>query len=208
MLLQVRAAGAPADDVAGFVEELVVRRELAANFVRYEPDYDRYAALPDWARTTLDAHRDDEREPRYTATELEEGRTHDQAWNAAMAEIRATGYLHNHMRMYWGKQILRWTTSPEHAFATALALNNRYFLDGRDCSSYANIAWLFGLHDQAFAERPVGGKTRVMTRSGLDRKFDVSAWLDDVRARLGDAAVDGARWGIPFGRTGLGAVHA
>jgi deoxyribodipyrimidine photo-lyase len=190
-LLEVRAAGAPADDVARFVDELVVRRELAANFVRYEPEYDRYAALPDWARTTLDEHRDDEREPRYTPTELEEGRTHDQAWNAAMAEIRACGYLHNHMRMYWGKQILRWAAGPEHAFAIALALNNRYFLDGRDCSSYANVAWLFGLHDQAFAERPVGGKTRAMVRTGLQRKFDVFAWLDDVRARLGDAAVDG-----------------
>ena len=95
------------------------------------------------------------------------------------------------MRMYWGKQILRWAASPERAFATALDLNNRHFLDGRDCSSYANIAWLLGLHDQAFGERPVSGKTRVMTRGGLDRKLDVSAWLGDVRARLGDAAVDG-----------------
>jgi deoxyribodipyrimidine photo-lyase len=191
VLLAVRAAESPSDDRAGFVEELVVRRELAVNYVRYEPDYDRYQALPDWARTTLDAHRDDERDPSYTATELEEGRTHDQAWNAAMAEMRAVGYLHNHMRMYWGKQILRWAASPEHAFRTATELNDRYFLDGRDCSSYANVAWLFGLHDQAFAERPISGKTRVMTRSGLARRFDVAAWLDDVRARLGDAAVDG-----------------
>jgi deoxyribodipyrimidine photo-lyase len=93
--------------------------------------------------------------------------------------------------MYWGKQVLRWTSSPEHAFRTLLELNDRYFLDGRDCSSYANVAWLFGLHDQAFAERPVTGKTRPMTRGGLERKFDVSAWLATVRSRFGHEAVDG-----------------
>ncbi len=191
VLLEVRAADAPDADVTAFTEELVVRRELAVNYARYEPDYDAYRALPDWARTTLDEHRDDAREPGYTATELAEGRTHDQAWNAAMAEMRATGYLHNHLRMYWGKQVLRWASSPEHALRTILALNDRYLLDGRDPSGFANVAWVLGLHDQAFAERPVTGKTRPMTRSGLDRKFDVAAWLDDVRSRLGDAAVDG-----------------
>jgi deoxyribodipyrimidine photo-lyase len=191
VLLEVRAAGAPQADVDAFTEELVVRRELAANYVRYEPDYDAYRALPDWARKTLDEHRRDEREHHYSATELEEGRTHDQAWNAAMAELRATGYLHNHLRMYWGKQVLRWASSPEHAFRTVLELNDRYSLDGRDPSSFANVAWVFGLHDQAFAERAVTGKTRPMTRSGLERKFDLPAWLADVRSRLGDAAVEG-----------------
>jgi deoxyribodipyrimidine photo-lyase len=191
VLLEVRAAGAPEADVAAFTEELVVRRELAVNYVRYEPDYDAYRALPEWARASLDEHRDDVRDPSYTATELEQGRTHDQAWNAAMAEMRATGYLHNHLRMYWGKQVLRWASSPEHAFRTLLELNDRYLLDGRDPSSFANVAWVLGLHDQAFAERPVTGKTRPMTRRGLDRKFDVLAWLTDVRSRLGDAAVDG-----------------
>ena len=142
--------------MAGFVEELVVRRELAANFVRYEPDYDRYAALPDWARTTLDEHRDDEREPRYTATELEEGRTHDQAWNAAMAEMRATGYLHNHMRMYWGKQILRWSRQPRARVRTVRSRSTTATSStAATRSSFANVAWVFGLHDQAFAERPV-----------------------------------------------------
>lgn len=187
----VRAAGGSSDDVGAFVEELVVRRELATNYVRHEPAYDRYAALPDWARATLDEHRDDEREAVYTARQLEDGRTHDPAWNACMAEMRATGYLHNHLRMYWGKQVMRWTNTPEHAFRTLLELNNRYFLDGRDCSSFANVAWVFGLHDRAFGERAVTGTTRPMTLDGLRRKIDLDAWLGDVRSRLGDAAVDG-----------------
>jgi deoxyribodipyrimidine photo-lyase len=189
--LAVRGAGAARADADAFIEELVVRRELAANYVRHEPDYDRYAALPAWARTTLDEHRHDAREVVYTAAELEAGRTHDQAWNAAMAQMRETGYLHNHLRMYWAKQVLLWVESPEHAFRTLLELNDRHFLDGRDVSSVANVAWVLGLHDQAFGERPVSGKTRPMTRSGLDRKIDVAAWLAHVRATLGDAAVDG-----------------
>jgi deoxyribodipyrimidine photo-lyase len=93
--------------------------------------------------------------------------------------------------MYWGKQLLRWSASPEQAFRTLLELNDRYFLDGRDPSSFANVAWVFGLHDQAFGERAVSGKTRPMTRAGLDRRLDVGTWLDHVRARLGDVAVDG-----------------
>lgn len=163
-----------------FVEELVVRRELAHNFVWYEPDYDKYSALPDWAKTTLAEHRDDERDAVYTRAELEAANTHDRYWNAAMQEMKATGYLHNRLRMYWGKRIIEWTNTPEYAYRVTLDLNNRYFLDGRDPNSYANVGWLFGLHDQAFAERPVIGKVRPMTASGLERKIDTGAYLEFV----------------------------
>lgn len=173
------------DDREGYVEELLVRRELAVNFVRYTEDYDAFSMLPDWARTTLDEHRDDEREDVYTASELEQGETHDRAWNACMAEVRETGYLHNHLRMYWGKQVVAWTNTPEHAYRTLLDLNNRYFLDGRDCASYANVGWVFGLHDRAWQETDVRGKTRPMNRNGLDRKIDVDAYVADVEERLG-----------------------
>lgn len=140
VVLAVRDGSPSNDDRGAYVEELVVRRELAVNYVVHEPRYDSLAALPDWARTTLDEHRDDEREHVYTASELERGETHDPAWNAAMAEMRETGYLHNHLRMYWAKQVLLWTNTPEHAFRTLLELNDRYFIDGRDCSSFANVA--------------------------------------------------------------------
>jgi deoxyribodipyrimidine photo-lyase len=176
----VTDSGAPPAPVNDFIEELIVRRELAHNYVWYEPDYDSYAALPDWARTTLDEHRNDEREHVYAARELEAAKTHDRYWNAAMEELRATGYLHNRMRMYWGKRILEWTNTPEYAYRIALELNNRYFLDGRDPNSYANVAWLFGLHDQAFAERDVIGKIRPMTTSGLERKIDAEAYVAHV----------------------------
>jgi deoxyribodipyrimidine photo-lyase len=132
-------------DREAFLEELIVRRELAINFVVHERRYDSYGSLPAWARKTLDEHRDDPRPHRYTRSELERADTHDRYWNAATQEMLKTGYMHNYMRMYWGKKIIEWTNTPEYAYSTALYLNNKYFLDGRDANSYANVAWLFGL---------------------------------------------------------------
>ena len=86
------------------------------------------------------------------------------------------------MRMYWAKKILEWSITPEAAIETALALNNKYFLDGRDPNSYANVAWCFGLHDRAWTERPVFGKIRYMNANGLNRKFDMAAYSEFVDA--------------------------
>ena len=46
--------------------------------------------------------------------------------------MTSTGYMHNSMRMYWGKKILEWSEDPKLAYETTLFLNNRYFLCGRD----------------------------------------------------------------------------
>ncbi len=113
-------------------------------------------------------------------------KTHDEYWNAAMTEMRVTGYLHNHMRMYWGKKILEWSNTPQSAFKTALYLNNKYFLDGRDPNSYANVAWIFGLHDRPWQERTVFGKVRYMNAKGLERKFDVKLYVETVNERVSE----------------------
>lgn len=163
-----------------FIEEVLVRRELTHNFVFYNKEYDSFQCLPDWAAETLEAHKDDERPHIYTRAELERGETDDPYWNAAMRQMRERGYLHNHMRMYWGKQLLKWTNTPSYAYRTALYLNNKYFLDGRDANSFANIAWLFGLHDRAWKERDIYGKVRIMTQDGLERKTDPEKFVDKV----------------------------
>ena len=179
-----RAAESPsAEDREAFLEELIVRRELAINFVAHEPHYDSFRCLPDWAKKTLAEHEDDERPRRYTAKELEAAGTHDRYWNAAMDEMKKTGYMHNTMRMYWGKKILEWCNTPEYAFRVTLDLNNRYFLDGRDPSSYANVAWVFGLHDRAWQERPIFGKVRYMNAKGLERKYEIEdyvSWVNEL----------------------------
>jgi deoxyribodipyrimidine photo-lyase len=102
--------------------------------------------------------------------------------------MRATGFMHNYMRMYWAKKILEWSADPAAAFRTVLHLNNNYFLDGRDANSYANVAWVFGLHDRPWPERPVFGKVRYMNAKGLERKFDMAAYLRAV-----DALIDAER---------------
>ena len=187
--MQVRDSGIGSDeDRESWLEELVVRRELAHNYVTFEQDYDAYRALPDWARTTLDEHRADEREHLYSYEELREGRTHDRAWNACQAQVREEGFLHNHLRMFWGKQVVKWVGSPEAAFEFLLRLNNEHFLDGRSPNAFANVAWIFGLHDRAWQETDVAGKTRPMTRSGLESKLGkrrMQAWIDQVEAAHG-----------------------
>ncbi len=180
-----RMAAAP-KDVQVFLEELVVRRELAVNFVERRPDYDDFSCLPDWATRTLDRHRSDRREFSYTREQLESADTHDPYWNAAMREMRLSGYMHNYMRMYWGKKILEWSTSPEEAFGTALYLNNRYFLDGRDPNSYAGVAWIFGMHDRPWRERPVFGTVRYMNARGLERKCDIRGYVRKVDRLAGN----------------------
>jgi deoxyribodipyrimidine photo-lyase len=183
--LKIRRSGGSQDDVDSYLEEVIVRRELSMNFVFYTPDYDSYSNLPDWAKETLEEHKDDEREYVYTQKQLENAETHDEYWNAAMKEMIHTGYMHNYMRMYWGKKVLEWSNTPEHAYRTALYLNNKYFLDGRDPNSFANVAWVFGQHDRGWPEREVYGKVRYMSASSLERKTKPEQYVEKVEKRIG-----------------------
>ena len=181
LALQVQSADNSMQEAKdAYIEELVVRRELAINFANYTENYDSYACIPAWAQKSLREHRKDKREFIYTRKQLENARTHDEYWNAAMREMKFTGFMHNYMRMYWGKKILEWSKTPEHAFRTTLAINNKYFLDGRDPNSYTGVAWVFGIHDRAWFERPIFGKIRYMAASGLERKCDIKGYVKKV----------------------------
>jgi len=175
-----RAADTPKAVKDAYIEQLIVRRELAMNFAFYTPDYDTYACIPGWAQKTLADHRQDKREYVYNQRQLEKADTHDPYWNASMLEMKHTGFMHNYMRMYWGKKILEWSSSPQKSFRTTLAINNKYFLDGRDPNSYTGVAWIYGVHDRAWGERPIFGKTRYMAASGLERKCDITAYVKKV----------------------------
>ena len=95
-------------------------------------------------------------------------------------EMVLTGFMHNYMRMYWGKKILEWTSDPKKAFEVTLYLNNKYQIDGRDANSYANIAWIYGLHDKPWTSRAVFGTNRYMNAAGLERKFDIEAYASKI----------------------------
>ncbi len=174
-------AEAPAEAYRVYLEELIVRRELAINYVYYNSNYDQFKGLPRWAKSTLEKHQDDTRKTVYSIAELEHSLTHDPYWNSAQQEMVITGKMHGYMRMYWGKKILEWSPTPQEAFQRCIYLNNKYELDGRDPNGYAGIAWCFGKHDRAWKERPIFGKVRYMNDNGLRRKYDMEKYVQKVK---------------------------
>ncbi len=91
--------------------------------------------------------------------------------------------MHNHLRMYWAKKILEWSPSAEEAFDIAVALNDRWLLDGRDPNGYAGVAWAIGgKHDRPWPERPIFGTVRYMSLASTSRKFDSAAYIARMQA--------------------------
>ena len=157
---------------AAYIEEGVIRRELSDNFCYYEPNhYDSLTAAAGWAQETLQVHASDPREYLYSLEELEQGRTHDDLWNAAQLQVVREGVMHGFMRMYWAKKILEWTESPQVALRTAQYFNDKYALDGYDPNGFVGVGWsIMGIHDMGWKERPIFGKIRYMNYNGCKRK--------------------------------------
>jgi deoxyribodipyrimidine photo-lyase len=166
---------------AVFLEELIIRKELADNYCYYTDDYDSFTAFPLWSINSLKFHQNDKREYQYSRQDFENAVTHDKLWNAAQKEMVLKGKMHGYMRMYWAKKILEWTQYPEEAMDIATYLNDRYSLDGRDPNGYAGIAWsIGGVHDRPWFERPVFGMVRYMSVSGCAKKFDIHKYINSI----------------------------
>jgi deoxyribodipyrimidine photo-lyase len=178
--LKVNKTSSPGKDA--YLEELIVRRELSHNFVFFNDSYDSFNCLPAWAVRTLNYHKRDKRQHSYSLKQFEKAETHDPYWNAAQKEMVIRGKMHGYMRMYWGKKLLEWSKEPRAAFETALYLNNKYELDGRDPNGFAGVAWCFGKHDRAWAERNIFGKVRYMNAAGLKRKFDIEGYVNKIQS--------------------------
>ncbi len=170
------------NNVKAFLEQIIIRRELADNFCYYCTPYDSFESFPTWAKETLIEHWNDPREQIYTINEFEQARTHDPLWNAAQKALVYYGYMHGYMRMYWAKKILEWSNSPGEALEIALYLNDKYELDGRTANGYAGCAWAIGgVHDHPWKERPVYGKIRYMNYNGAKRKFNVDQYINNYK---------------------------
>jgi deoxyribodipyrimidine photo-lyase len=179
--LSVKAADVPDIAKQAFLEQLIVRRELAVNFVRFNPSYDSMECLEPWADRSFAQHASDPRPILYRAEQLENAETHDPLWNAAQKQMVLTGWMHNYLRMYWAKKILEWSPSIASAYQRTVWLNDRYELDGRDPNGYAGIAWaLVGKHDRPWFERPVFGQVRYMSLASTGRKFDSKQYIEHV----------------------------
>ncbi|MEO8026303.1 MAG: deoxyribodipyrimidine photo-lyase [Bryobacteraceae bacterium] len=163
-----------------FLEELIVRRELAFNFTRHCDNYDSLECLPDWTRATLAKHDGDPREWTYSRDQFERAETHDALWNATQKEMLLRGKIHGYYRMYWGKKIIEWSATHADALATMLHIHDKYALDGRDPNTYTNVLWCFGLHDRPWTERPIFGMVRYMGLDGMKRKTHVDAYLREI----------------------------
>lgn len=163
-----------------YLEELIVRRELAFNFARFTEDLTSISNLPEWARNMLKKHAHDPRDPAYTSEQLEHAQTYDDLWNATQKELLLRGKIHGYYRMYWGKKIVEWSPTPQLAVDAMIYLHDRYALDGRDPNTYTNILWCLGLHDRPFGERPIFGQVRYMSREGMRRKTDVNAYIEEI----------------------------
>ena len=136
------------------------------------------ASLPAWSRDTLAAHESDVREHIYAHEQCEAAETHDRIWNAAQRQLLQEGRIHGYLRMVWGKKVLEWSPTPQHAFDILVELNNKYALDGRDPNSYTGILWVLGKYDRPWApERPVFGQVRYMSSDNTARKFRLQDYL-------------------------------
>jgi deoxyribodipyrimidine photo-lyase len=161
-----------------FLDELVTWREIGFNRAALQEESERYEALPDWARATLDKHAADPRPELYDLAGFEAAATQDALWNAAQRQLVAAGRIHNYLRMLWGKKILHWSASPREALAVMLRLNNKYALDGRDPNSASGIFWCLGRYDRPWPpERPVFGTVRYMSTESTRRKLKVDGYV-------------------------------
>jgi deoxyribodipyrimidine photo-lyase len=163
-----------------FLEELIVRRELAFNFARFAGPAPSLRQLPDWALATMKKHARDKRPYVYARDHLVRAQTHDSLWNATQKQMLIEGRIHGYYRMYWGKKIIEWSPTYQDAFDTMVQIHDRYALDGRDPNTYANILWCFGLHDRPWPERPVFGTIRYMSLDGMKRKTGVDIYIREI----------------------------
>jgi deoxyribodipyrimidine photo-lyase len=176
--LAVENADSPTADKEAFLGQLITWRELAVNFVRFNPNYDNFECAEPWAHRTLANHAKDNRPILYTERQMEQAETHDALWNAAQAQMVTTGWMHNYVRMYWAKKILEWSSSPAQAYQIAVRLNDKYELDGRDPNGYAGIAWsIVGKFDRPWFERPIFGQIRYMSGASTGKKFDSKKYI-------------------------------
>ena len=157
-----------------FIEEAMVRRELAENYCFYEPNYDKLEGAWSWAIETLKKHEFDERPYLYTLETLEKAQTHDDLWNHCQRHIVEEGYLHSYLRMYWAKMVLLWTKNASEAIAILVYLNDTYMLDGRDSNGYTGILWsVAGVHDRPWFDPPIFGLIRTMGKDGSIKKTGI-----------------------------------
>ena len=178
----VMAADVPAKTRDKFLDELLTWREWFHYKARTMPVPESYDRVPAWARRELTEHACDERPELETLAALTLGETADETWNACQKQYLVDGWMHNNLRMYWAKRIIAMTPSPEAGWATACYINDRLSLDGRDPSTYGNVAWAFGDAAPGYGRRPIFGLVSTRTDTAI-RKRVGDEWIRQAASR-------------------------
>ena len=97
--------------------------------------------------------------------------------NAAQKEWLRTGWLHNNLRMYWAKQILRFTPTPEDAWELACYINDTLSLDGRDPATYASMRWAFGDAKPGYSEKEIYGWVAPKSDRAILKRTGMKDWI-------------------------------
>ena len=134
-----------------FEEELIKFREHSYAHCFSRTDYDDVTSLPRWSVQYLDGQ-----DGQYTISNLANGTTQCQQWNAMQNYLVRCGEQHNNVRMTWGKTVVEWGIDNDTAHLTASQillktlcyLNDRYALDGLSPPSYGGLLWCMGWTDK------------------------------------------------------------
>jgi deoxyribodipyrimidine photo-lyase len=183
IMAAIGASGVPEAHRAKFADELLTWREWFHYRARTLPAPEAYARIPEWARTQLERHAADPRPELETLDALLHGETRDETWNACQKQYLIDGWMHNNLRMYWAKRLIAMTPDPRTAWATACYLNDRLSLDGRDPSTYGNLAWAFGDAAPGYREAPIYGLVQTRTDRSIRGRPGGPEWLRSAAAR-------------------------
>lgn len=177
--LEIIKSKASNENKEAFLEELIIRQELADNYCLYSQDFKSLKNIPIWAKNSLINHKNDLRLYNYTLSDFENAQTHDKLWNATQNQLKRQGTIHGYLRMYWAKKILEWSPTPNIALKNAIYLNDKYAFDAPSANGYVGILWAIGgLHDRAFQDWFVTGKIRRMTFNSINKKFDIKNYIE------------------------------
>jgi len=165
-----------------FFDELLTWREYFHHCASHQEVPSSFNNISSAARKSLLDHACDEREELFTLEQLVHGETSDELWNVAQRQFLLDGWMHNNLRMYWGKRIIGWTATPQLAWDTACYLNDRFSLDGRDPATYGNMLWCFG-SGRPSKDSPVYGIVPRKSDSALRRRPGVLPWIKEQLQR-------------------------
>jgi len=177
VLAAIESSEVPKTYTWKFRDEFLTWREWSHYQAYYVPNLHDYEALPEKVKETLADHADDPRPELVSDEDILQGRTADATWNAAQKEWMSTGWLHNNLRMYWAKQLLRFTKTPKAAWEMACYINDYVSLDGRDPATYASMQWAFGNAKKGYSEKAIYGWVAPKSDRAILKRDGMAEWI-------------------------------